>query len=721
MRNLYLYISVLLIFQHLSAQSEIPVIENWIKYSNASNSLYNHIADQAYNQIDSRTNTISEITTLADWQKRQKLARETLSNIIGSFPKNTALNAKIVQKIDKSFYSVEHIIYESQPEFYVTSSLFIPKKIKKGSKTPVIIYCSGHTIDGYHGDYQQIILNLVKKGFIVFAFDPIGQGERLEYTNQPNANYYNKATRAHSYVGAQVLSIGNSLTRYMVWDGIRAVDYLLTRKEVDTLRIGITGRSGGGTQASLIAAMDNRIYASATENYITNYKRLFESIGPQDAEQNLPSCISKGIDFADFLTVRAPKPSLILATTGDFFSIQGFKETADEVTKIYKAYGKEGFFNTAIDIYPAHKSTKNNRESMYAFFQKHLRNPGASEDEEIPFLTKEEIQVTSTGQVSTSLGGETVFSLNKIEATKLLDSLNVFRKNLSKHLIEVLINAEKLSGYKEPKKIDDSVLTGCIERDGYIINKHFVKGEGDYVIPYLLMVPKISNGKSLIYLHPSGKSAETDKDSEIEWFVKKGFTVLAPDIIGTGETGPNNFKANSSINGVNYTPWFGSILIGRSILGIRASDVVKLAKILKKQNGPTSKIYGVAKEEMCAILQHSAALYKSIVKIALIKPFHSYSTFALNRFYSPKLIHSLVPGAIKKYDLPDLTSTLAPRKLLMVDITDFKGDLINIKKIESSIALIKKAYQMKGAENQVTFKTSDIDDNFESLYSNWIQ
>src|SRR5690606_27380288 len=131
----------------------------------------------------------------------------------------------------------------SQPGFYVTSSLFIPSSLDNGRKIPAIIYCSGHTSDAYRNKaYQQVILNLVKKGFIVFAFDPIGQGERLEYIDPKTGN--NLIGSEHLYISPQLFLSGSYLGKYMIWDGIRAIDYLMTRKEVDTTRIGITGRSG---------------------------------------------------------------------------------------------------------------------------------------------------------------------------------------------------------------------------------------------------------------------------------------------------------------------------------------------------------------------------------------------------------------------------------------------------------------------------------------------
>lgn len=133
-------------------------------------------------------------------------------------------------------------------------------------------------------------------------------------------------TKEHSYPGAQAFITGSSQAMFMIWDGIRAVDYLLSRKEVDPSRIGITGRSGGGTQSAYIAAFDDRIKAAAPENYITNFRRLLQSIGPQDAEQNMVSFIERGLDHPDLLIVRAPKPAMMITTTNDFFSIQGARK-----------------------------------------------------------------------------------------------------------------------------------------------------------------------------------------------------------------------------------------------------------------------------------------------------------------------------------------------------------------------------------------------------------
>ena len=713
-------ISLIVLFTSGSAaaQNKFDVISSWLQYKNAANSLYHDLADQALDMLRQRDSTVAKINSLAGWKQRQQNVRKTFLDIVGPFPEKTPLNPKITKKIKKDGYTIEDIIYESQPGYYVTSSLFIPDGIK--GKAPAIIYCSGHSDEGYkYHVYQYVILNLVKKGFIVFAFDPVGQGERLEYydlnSGKPTTG---GPTHEHSYPGVQAFITGSSLAKYMIWDGIRAVDYLLTRKEVDPARIGITGISGGGTQSAYIAAFDDRIYAAAPENYITSFTRLLQSIGPQDAEQNMPREIARGLDHADLLEVRAPKPALMITTTRDFFSIQGSRETAQEVSRIYKAYGEGRNFSMVEDD-TTHAFSKKNCEAMYAFFQKYLRNPGDSADLDIPPLPKEDLQATPTGQLATSLKGETVFSLNRKDAEKLIHQLQHNRKNLTTHIPAVLKAAQKLSGYLEPAAYHAPVFAGRYRENGYALEKYFVQGEGNYVIPYLLMVPDQPNGKAVICLNPSGKSAEASA-GDMQWLLRKGFTVMAPDMIGLGELGPGYFHGDSFFNNTSYGIWYLSILIGRSIVGIRAADVVRLAGILKK-NDPTGEIYGIAKKEMAPVLLYAAAFDPAISRVALIGPYSSYSSIVMNRLYHPGFIFGAVPGALKAFDLPDIEAALAPRKLLMTGITDGNGKLLSPEDAEADLSVIKSAYQSKNADKNLNIIYGDINNKLYDLLDAWIK
>lgn len=707
-----------------NAQAEFDGIrgtKHWPMFTDASNSLYHYIAGQAYDDLNKRSTKVAAIHTLDGWKQRQQWIRKTLQESVGAFPAKTPLNARILKSYNEDGYRLEDIVYESQPGYYVTAGMFIPDQLKKGEKAPVIIYCSGHSDNGYRSKiYQQTFLNLVKKGFIVFAFDPMGQGERLQYLNtQTGKSMFKWPSYEHSYPAAQLFLTGNTLANYFIWDGIRAVDYVISRKEVDPNRIGITGRSGGGTQSAFIAAFDNRIKAVGAGNYYTNMTRLFEAMGPQDGEQNFFYGIERGLDMGDLLTVRAPKPALMITTSRDMFPIQGAIETKKEVMPIYKALGKPGNLQMVMDDAP-HASTKKNRESMYAFFQKTLDNPGDSSDEEMKMIPDEHLQVTKTGQVATAFDGESAFSLNRKDAEKKMQALEKKRKNLPAYFNEIISSAKKLSGYEAPKEIDEPLFAGRIQREGYVIEKYLEKGEGKYLIPYLLFKPDAPNGKGLIYLNPKGKVMDSDSGGQIEWFVKNGLTVLAPDIIGTGELGPGSFQGDSYIDSVSYNLWFASMLIGRSIVGIQTSDVVRLCNLLKNEYHQ-KEIYGFAKKQMAPVLLHAAAFDKDISKVALVEPYSSFRSIVMNRLYNPHFIQSTVPASIGVYDLPDLAGSLAPNKLLMVDVTDGTGNDKNTNDVNQDLSVIKGAYHFKNADSKLQITSALSSGNLDSILKTWLE
>lgn len=696
-----------------NCQIDLSVVSHWLQYSDDSNALYHYLADQAYSELDKRDHIISRLTTLTDWKQRQEWEKKTLMKIIGPFPEKTALNAKITKKVNEDGYTIEDIIYESQPGFYVTSSLFIPKGLK--GKAPAILYCSGHTPSSYRDpDYQQVIINLVKKGFIVFAFDPIGQGERLQYFNkQTGKSTIEQPSAQHAYFGMQAFITGSSLARYMIWDGIRAIDYLLTRKEVDPSRIGITGQSGGGTQCAYIAALDDRIYASAPSSYITSFKRLIQAIGPQDAEQNLYHEISSGIDQADLLEVRAPKPTLMITTTRDFFPIQGSVETAKEVDKIYLAYNKQADFRMIEDDAP-HEWTKKNREAMYAFFQKYLNTPGDPQDIKIIPLPDSSLQVTTAGQVSSTFDhAETAYTLDLKDAQKDIQRLQEERRNLPDHLPKILEECKRLSGYQTPAIYHQPVFTGRYEEKGYVIEKHFVKGGGDFVIPYLLLIPENSNGKAVICLNPDGKTSAI-KNRDAQWFVKRRFTVLAPDLLGTGEMGRGYQNLRQST-----LSWYLSMLVGKSIVGIQAEEVTILLHVLNQSNH-IKEVYGLARGTMCPVMLYAAAFNKNIQRICLIQPLSSYRAVVTHLYYDPRFVDGAVAGSLSYYDLPDLEAALAPRRLTIVNMVNEQYESIQQNQGISDISIVKRAYGEKDADGQFNITYGEHRDT-AGIFDYWIK
>ncbi len=692
----------------------------WWYFSDVENSLYHHLNAQAQALLNQRGETVSRLEDKQDWQERQEYIRNTLSELVGPFPEKTSLNDKVVRIIEKENFRIEHIVFESRPGFFVTSSLFIPNKLER--KAPAILLCSGHAAEAYRSSiYLHEILNYVNKGFVVYAFDPVGQGERLGYYDpETGTSRLKKPTHEHSYVGAQTLITGRSMTNFMVWDGIRALDYLLTRAEVDPGRIGITGRSGGGLQTALIAAMDDRIHASAPECFITNQEMVFKIIGPQDAEQNIPGFINRGLDHADFLNVRVPKPALMVATINDFFSIHGARETALEVKRVYDLFGAAENFAMAEDL-DIHASTKKNREAKYAFFQKHLRNPGSSLDEETEELTSRELQVTPTGQVSTSYSGETVYSLNKKYAGQLIEQIQESRKEPQKHREKVTEKARLLSGYQDIEKPVKAVYAGQIVEESYVLDKYYIQGEGDYPVPFWLIVPDESNSnKVILYLHPDGKNRALKEDKEFLSLLSHGYTILAPDFLGTGETGPGVFKGDSYINGISYNLLFAAVHLERSITGIRAGDINRLVS-WAGLNLDTEEIYCLAKEQVAPDVLHAALFNPRIKHLALVHPYSSYRAIVMEEYYNSGYVHSLVPAALAAYDLPDIASSIAPGELLIYGPLNGAGEQFMNTIIRDDMNIIQKAYSDQGTPENFRILKGDEGVTLEDALLEWTE
>ena len=215
-----------------------------MRFSDAPNALYHYLGEQAFAFLDARRDRVSRLKTESQWRERQDEIAATLNRIVGPFPERTPLNARVTGVVRKERYRFEKIVFESMPNFFVTGALFVPEGVQ--AQAPAILYLSGHSATGFRNvPYMTVILNLVRKGFVVFAVDPVGQGERYRsWDPERQASRVGEPTLEHSYPGAQCFITGSSLAKYMIWDGMRAIDYLVSRPEVDPSRLGVTGRSG---------------------------------------------------------------------------------------------------------------------------------------------------------------------------------------------------------------------------------------------------------------------------------------------------------------------------------------------------------------------------------------------------------------------------------------------------------------------------------------------
>jgi dienelactone hydrolase len=689
----------------------LNVFQQWIRWNNGGSLLMNHLIGQAFDLYAQRDEEIAKLKTQGDWVNRQKIVKKKLLEIIGPFPQKTDLRAVVTGIIKKDGYRIEKIVYESRPGFYVTGCLFVPAKIK--SKAPAVLNLIGHEQESFRAVLDQVVaLNLVKKGIVVFTIDPIGQGEHTQYYD-PKVNFSSVGYSVieHCYFGNQCFLSGFSSAKHFIWDGIRAIDYMVSRNEIDPARIGVTGFSGGGTITSYLGALDERVKVAIPSSWANASRRQLETKGAQDAEATLVHSVVKGITVEDLLEVRAPKPTLLTFTSRDeYLCLQGAREAYREAKPAFQSFSA-GENLQLIEDDSKHWLTPKIREGIYGFFMKHFDMKGDATELDVQLLTPEELTVTKTGQISTSLGGNMVFDVNKEETSTLIKDLENSRKQIASHLSGIPSKAKEIAGYVPPAKAGEPFMNGRYQREGYTVAKYALPGEGDYVIPFLLFVPDdgLSKHPAIVYVHPKGKAAEAQPGGEIETLVRQGYIVAATDVIGIGET--QNTASRGLADG------YMAVLIGRSVVGLQAGDIVRMVNYLKSRSDINhAKIGGMGFGKMCLPLLHAAAFDISINNITLVASPISYRSIVMNRLYKIGITVNEGGGVghpyevdfswgiakvLTGYDIPDLIGCLAPRKVTLAGLTDEKLEPASEGLIAEDMAFPIAAYKFKNASSNL--------------------
>ncbi len=615
--------------------------------SDLSGTVDNYLTQIAERDWHARDEALAAIRDAAGVHARQKYIRETILKEIGGFPGRTPLNAHVTGTLQRDGYSIEKVIYESQPHFYVTANVYVPAS---GSRPfAAVLGTAGHSDLGKAYDvYQRTWIGLAKRGFLVLAMDPPSQGERFQYVDPATgkSRLGSGGVREHDMVGAQCLLTGTNLARWEIWDGIRGIDYLLTRSDVDPKRIGVIGNSGGGTQSAYLAALDARLAAAVPSCYITSWKNLWAAPGPQDAEQDFTGFIRDGLDFSDFLVSFAPRPIRMLTAMRDFFPIEGARTTFAEASRLFNLVGAEdkiGFF-TYDDI---HGWSKPRREATAAWLERwlHDRKDDGTEPE---FSTNspDDLNCTKTGQVATSLGGETVHSLN----LALAEQLFAKRKALKASPAELrALVAERLQ-LPSLRAAPVATEAGSVARTGYRIDKLSFETEPGVVVTALLLVPGKAGHRSpaTILLDPRGKQSAAD-DSEAESLVRDGQIVLIPDLRGWGESAPA--KGKSGYAG-DWQMAMRALLVGKNVPGMQTYDALRAYDYLAARPGVDTAritIRGTGNGALVALF--SAAVERRLHLSS--SPVRSYME-AVKEETPADLAVAVIPGVLADFDTTDL-------------------------------------------------------------------
>jgi len=591
----------------------------------------------------------------------QKHLREKFIEAIGGLPERTPLNPQVTGIISRDGYRVEKVIFESQPKHHVSALLFLPDAGKYKPPYPGVLVPCGHSDNGKaYESYQTMGAFLALNGMAGLVFDPVDQGERSQMLSQlPRL----AGTRAHTMLGVGSILLGRNTARFEIWDGMRAIDYLQSRPEVDPKRIGCTGNSGGGTQTSHLMSLDERIVAAAPSCYITGFERLLDTIGPQDAEQNIYGQLAFGMDHADYLMMRAPMPILICAATEDFFDITGVWNSFRYAKRLYTRME----FAERIDLLEndaGHNYNRLQRQGVVRWMSRWLLDKDLPITEpEIKLLSDEEVRCAPGGQVMNLDGARSTYDLNRDFEKDLTGRRK--KQWANKGRAELLDEVRRIAGIRKLADLPEPKVTssGTVERDGYQVKKMILTPEDGIYLPALMFVPGTdAEQAAVLYIHEEGKSAVAAPGGPIEAMVKAGKRVLAVDVRGTGETQQRKQGQLSGAAGLDWKDVFTAYLLGRSYVGMRAEDVLVCARFLKQeQAGPVDLI---AAGNVTIPALHATALEPELFgSVRLTGLLSSWSNvIESGRSYNQQV--NVVQGALTTYDLPDLAATLGEKLIV---------------------------------------------------------
>ena len=501
--------------------------------------LLRYQTETAWKQDELRKEAFKSIKTEKDLKTLQLATKDKLLKMIGGLPEDkTPLRPQILDTIRMNGFRIEKLVFESMPGFYVTALVYVPEN--GAEKHPAVLVACGHSpIAKIH--YQALCQRLVQRGYLVICWDPVGQGERSQFWNAASGgSRYNMVCGEHAVLGNLAYLAGTNLARWQIWDGIRAVDYLLTRHDVDENRISITGTSGGGLQATYIGALDERIKVVMPSCYISAqpmraYNRIFAD-PDSDPEQDLDGMISEGVDHPGLLLLIYPRPVFIAAAVLDFFPIEGTRKTFREISELYDRFQIRNRIDM-VEGYHKHQFSLENQEAALNFLDRFNNMSGRKGLPQVSELDKESLQCTQSGQVL----------LQYSDAKNLTDLIKEYFLERQNSKVPSVSSRYYGKGYPNIKDWTVSEYKGVPEQDiawqkgshyefdKIQIDHYLLHHTNNFQIPLLYFhSAKNSNAKTVLWINLDGKAGQPNWP-QISNLVKKGVNVVSFDFRGTGE------------------------------------------------------------------------------------------------------------------------------------------------------------------------------------------
>jgi dienelactone hydrolase len=521
------------------------------------------------------------LKTKADAEAYLRTVRDKIRTCFGPLPEKTPLNARVTGVVERDTYRIEKIIFESRPGFLVTSNLYLPKN--RTLPLPGVIGSCGHSTTGKAGDtYQAFAQGLARQGYIVLIFDPIGQGERLQYADEQLKPRRGVGVEEHNYAGNQQVLVGETFAAWRAWDGIRALDYLLTRPEVDRRHIGVTGNSGGGTLTTWLCGLEQRWTMAAPGCFVTTLRRNLENELPQDMEQYVPRALALGLDHDDFIAALAPKPVILLSKERDYFDVRGTEEAYQRLKRLYTLLGAEQ--NIALHTGPTyHGYSQENREAMYRWFNRVTGVSNATTEPPIVLEKDATLWCTPRGQVA-ELNSRTVFSFTAAKSKTLAQQRAKLPDNQLAQTVAAMLKLPAVTGVPDARILRR--LTGRKYPKPECVNYAVETELGIHALVYrlsdeqLYSRPPLGQRRAVLYVAHHSSDTELREEPLIRELLaaEADAAFFTCDVRGVGESQPDTCGENQFLRpyGSDYFYAGHSLMLDRPYVGLKTFDLLRV-------------------------------------------------------------------------------------------------------------------------------------------------
>jgi dienelactone hydrolase len=633
------------------------------------------------------------LKTRAEWEIRRKTLLEKMAQALGPAPeKSCDLEPRNLGTLERDGYRIEKIVFQSRPDVWMTANAYVPA-LKDGQKVPAVLVVHGHWAGARRDPVVQArCLGLVKIGFFVLAVDAFGAGER--YTKPAKGTYHG------ALYGATLWPTGHSLLGMQVYDNRRAIDYLLTRKEVNG-KFGITGASGGGNQSMNAGALDDRIHAVVPVCSVGNYQSYLRTACC--VCEVLPGAL-KFTEEGDVLGLEAPRALFVMNASRDGiqFSPAEAEKSLARAKDIYKLLGEESKVKHQV-FDSGHDYNKAMREAMYGWMTLHLKGEGKGEPipEPAHMIEKPEDLACypdpndrpkgflTPPLFAGNVGRELVAKIDKLAPThpEMWEATaNLMRAELKSICGDL--------SFKSKTEIS-------VAARGAIIGTQIgtIEVEPGFTIPFsstsLALAREHKTGT--LHIHTSEDEKPEAKPPVTRELDKLNYHLM----VALRGTGCQHLKGGAIAGAPDHHFAEYGVWIGRPMLGQWTVDTLASITVLRRTVGD-KKPLALLGDGPIALVAICAAGFTEDgpVTVVLRDPIVSLVTDTPYASGTPMGI--LAPGILKVGDIPHLAGLIAPRRLVIAGGVSPQGKKLSQKELEEAFRFTTAVYKAIKAPEKLT-------------------